>query len=136
MNKTVFIDTNILIDVLCQRKDFHEDSAAIWTLSEKGDVHGYISAISFNNIDYLIRRNFNRSTARKKMIILRDIFKIVALDQQIINQAIDSDIADFEDAIQYFSAIHINAECIITRDKKDFAHSEIPILSPTEFLKL
>ena len=136
MTKTVFVDTNILIDVLSHRKDFYEDSAAVWALSEKGDIQGYISAISFNNIYYLIRRNSNRSTARKKMVILRDIFNIVALDQQVINQAIDSDIADFEDAIQYFSAVHINAECIITRDKKDFANSEIAIISPTEFLRL
>ena len=136
MNKNIFIDTNILMDVFGKREPFEAAGTRILSLSEDGEIQGYVSAISYNNLYYLLRRTINRSIALKRLIDLRDIVRVVALDQQIINQAIDSEFADFEDAIQYFSALHAHADCIITRNKKHFAHSDIPVLEPVEFLRL
>jgi predicted nucleic acid-binding protein len=136
MKKSVFIDTNVLVDFLDQRQPFYEASVSIMAMSEKAEFQGYVSAISYNNIYYLLCRTFNHSIARKKLVVLRDIVRVVALDQQIINQAIDSKFGDFEDAIQYFSALHTHADCIITRNKKHFTHSDIPVLEPVEFLRI
>ena len=130
----IFVDTNVLIDVLARREPFYVDSARVWTLAEQGRVKGLISVISFNNIYYVVRRLRTRRTANRMMVLLRDTFSSVPLDKQILDQAIDADCRDLEDAIQYFSAIRAGAECIVSRDAGGFPHSDLPILTPAEFL--
>lgn len=130
----LFVDTNVLLDVLAQRLPYYQDSAAVWTLVEKSKVAGYISAISFNNLYYITRKLAPDANQRQPLILLRDIFKIVALDEKILNQAIDSDFKDFEDAIQYFSAIRADADCMISRNLDHYKGVDIPVLTPTEFL--
>src|SRR3972149_3643133 len=130
----VFIDTNILLDVLARREPFHADSAQVWTLAETGRIAGFISALSLSNLFYLMRRTKGQKPARKALGILRDIFHLVPLDVQITNQAIDSDIKDSEDAFQFFSALRAGATVLITRNPKDFSGADVAIQTPTEFL--
>lgn len=134
MSMNVFVDTNVLIDVLAKREPFYADSARVWTLAERGQVNGSISVISFNNIYYVVRKLRNRQAANRMMQLLRDTFTPVALDKQILDQAIDARFEDLEDAIQYFSAMRVRAECIISRDARVFPQSELPVLTPAEFL--
>ena len=101
----VFIDTNIHLDVLARREPFYADSAEVWTLAETGRISGFASTLSLPNLYYLLRRVKGQQAARKALGILRDIFTLVPLDVQIANQAIDAGIKDFEDAIQFFSAL-------------------------------
>ncbi len=130
-----FVDTNVLLDVLAERGSFYEDSAAVWSLAEQGKVEGLVSAVSFTNIFYMMRRWADTATAKKAMHLLRDAFSPVACDSLVINQAIDSDLSDFEDAVQYFSALHAGADCILSRNPGDFPRRPaVPVLSPTEFL--
>jgi predicted nucleic acid-binding protein len=130
----VFLDTNVLIDVLAEREPFYSESAQIWTLAEKGRIDAYISAISFNNIFYVVRRLRTPKVAYRMMVLLRSSFTSVTLDQQILNQAIDAGLKDFEDAIQYFSALHASVDCIVSRNVQDFPKSDLSILTPHEFL--
>jgi len=97
---------------------------------------GIVSAISFNNAFYIVRRERNTDVARRALILMRDVFGSVAPDQQILNQAIDSDIPDFEDAIQFFSAQRAGADYLLTRNALDFPKTRLPILAPDEFLML
>jgi predicted nucleic acid-binding protein len=130
----VFLDTNILLDVLARREPYYTDSAQVWTLAETSRIGGYISALSMSNLFYLMSRMKGQKSARKALGVLRDIFNLVSLDAQITNQALDSDIKDFEDAIQFFSAIRVGATVLITRNPKDFPSADIAIQTPTEFL--
>jgi predicted nucleic acid-binding protein len=130
----VFIDTNILLDVLARREPFYADSAEIWTLAETGRISGFASTLSLPNLNYLLRRVKGQQAARKALGILRNIFTLVPLDVQIANQAIDVDIKDFEDAIQFFSALRAGASVLITRNPKDFPAGDIAIQTPAEFL--
>ncbi len=132
----ILIDTNILLDVLTERKPYYASSAAVWTLAERGQIKGFISAISYNNIYYVLKRTQGQVVARKALVIMRDMFSTVELDQNIINMAIDSKFRDFEDAIQYFCSVRVQADYIITRNAKDFKASDIPVLSPEEFLSI
>ena len=132
----VFLDTNILLDVLTHRKPFYEAAAQIWSFAERGEVEGHISAISFNNIYYIVRKLEGRGKAEKALRLLRDIFQSVAPDTQILNQSIDSGLDDFEDAIQFFSAVHATAEYILTRNPNHFPKSGPPVLTPKEFLAI
>ncbi len=127
-------DTNVLLDVLAKREPFYEDSAAVWTLAEQGKVRGLLSALSFSNIYCIVRRLRDRRAAATAMRLLRDTFMPVALDEQVLHQAMDAGLKDFEDAIQYFSALHTEAACLISRNPDHFPRSTLSVLTPREFL--
>jgi predicted nucleic acid-binding protein len=131
----VFIDTNVLLDVLAKREPFLADSATIWTLAETGKIEGLVSAISFTNIYYVVRKLADAKTADRTLVLLRNSFHAVACDHQVINQAIDSKSKDFEDAVQYFSALHAHADCIVSRNPDHFPRTpHCPVITPAEFL--
>ena len=136
MTPRLFIDTNVLLDVLAAREPFCADSQRIWTLSESGRAEGRVSAMSFSNCYYIVRKYAGRRSAEKAVRLLRDVFTPVDLTSQILSQAIDSGMADFEDAIQFYSAAHAQAGYIITRNVDHFPRTPMPVLSPTEFLAI
>ncbi|MBL8809531.1 MAG: PIN domain-containing protein [Planctomycetaceae bacterium] len=131
----VFFDTNILIDVLANRHPFYEDSAAMWTLSEKRTITGLVSALTFTNTFYIVRRLTDLKTARRALTLIRDSFTPVACDGDIIDQAIASRFSDFEDAVQYISAKQVGADCLVSRNVSHFPGTgSCPVLTPAEFL--
>ncbi len=132
----VFVDTNVLLDVFQQRNPQYEASVSVWDMAERGQISGFVSVTSFNNIYYIVSRFRDKKHAGRTIKLLRGTFSPVPLDEQILNQAIDSKINDFEDAIQFFSAVHASADFIITRNVKDFPKSNIPVLTPEEFLAI
>ena len=130
-----FYDTNVLLDVLLERDPFYEHSARVWTLSEMGRLEGCISAVSFTNIFYIVEGTGDRDQAHRAVRTLAGIFAPTACDARVIRQAVDADMPDFEDAVQYFSALHAGADCILSRNAGDFPRRpEVPVLSPREFL--
>ncbi len=129
------IDTNVLLDVLAFRDPFYTDSANVWSLAESGKIEGQVSAVSFKDIFYLVRKWAGINSAREALVLLRDAFTPVPCDALVINQAIDSRLADFEDAVQYFCALHAEADSIVTRNPEDFPDMPaISVFSPTEFI--
>jgi predicted nucleic acid-binding protein len=130
----VFVDTNVLLDVLARREPFYSDAARIWSLAERGRIVALVSVISFNNVYYIVRRASNRKSAERSLHLMRGVFTPVPLSVQILNQAIDAGYADFEDAIQFHSAIHAAADCLITRDGDHFPATDLPVISPAAFL--
>ena len=130
----ILVDTNIILDVLANRKPFYNASARIWSLAECGDITAFISVISYNNVYYIIRKVAGKEKAREAMRMMRDVFSTVGADNQMINQSIDSDIDDFEDAIQYHSGLRAHVRHLVTRNSRDFPDGVISILSPEEFL--
>jgi len=132
----VFLDTNVLMDVLLGRKPFAAQSRRIWFLAERGKFRGLIAAMTFPNVYYIVRKVRGAEAARTMLTMLRSTFTPVALDGQIVNQALDARFAGFEDALQYFSALRADAACLITRNPGHFPRAQMPVLSPAEFLAL
>ncbi len=132
----VFVDTNVLLDVLAAREPFYKEAFQIWSLAEQGRVRGLISAISFNNLYYVVRKLAGAQKATRALRMLRDTFTAVPLDEQTLMQAIDAGLKDFEDAIQFFSALKADAACLITRNPGDYPDGQLPIQTPGEFLAL
>ena len=130
----VLVDTNVLLDVLAERKPFYEAAFAVWSLAEQKHLQAHVSAISFNNLHYVLARLADPRKARRAMRMLREVFSVVPLDERILHQAIDADIRDFEDAIQFFSALRAGAACLLTRDTGHFPTGDIAIQTPAEFL--
>jgi predicted nucleic acid-binding protein len=130
-----FFDTNVLLDVLLGRAPFYENSARVWTLAEMGRLEGYISAVSFTNVFYIVQGVRDRHEAERAVNTIVGIFTPATCDAQVIRQAVDAGVPDFEDAVQYFSALHAGVDCILSRNPDDFPHRPaVPVLSPTEFL--
>jgi predicted nucleic acid-binding protein len=130
----VFVDTNVLLDVLAGRKPFYSEAERVWSLAESGRIDGYVSAISFNNCYYIIHKYAGRRSADKAIRLLRDVFSPIDLTAQVLNQAIDAGFSYFEDAIQFHSAVHAQVPCIITRNQDHFPRTPVAVLSPAEFL--
>jgi len=134
MSKRIFIDTNVMLDFLGERKPFYESIAKIATLGEKGKLTLVVSPISFATVNYFLSKFENPKTAREKLRKFKIISEICSLDEHTIEKGLNSSFKDFEDALQYFSATISDCELIITRNGKDFKKSLLPVMTPDEFL--
>jgi predicted nucleic acid-binding protein len=134
--KKVFIDTNILLDVLLARPEFAEDATRIWTDCESEKIKGCISAISLNNLHFIMSRKVGKNRALESVRIVMNIFPVIPLDEKILRLATELPHKDFEDAIQLFSAVQAKADFIVTRDDKHFSSEYAPILTPKQYADL
>jgi predicted nucleic acid-binding protein len=129
--KYYFLDTNVILDLVANREPFVKDAELLFKLAEEKKVRLYCSAISFNNIYYIVKKASNHQTAKRTLNLLRNQVYIIDLDKNVLYQAIDSDFKDYEDAIQYLSALtNSSIECLVTRNPKDFKLAEIPVTTP------
>jgi len=134
MTDTVLVDTNVLLDVLLARQPFVAHAQCLWTLAERGRISAVVSAVSFSNIYYIVRRLASRAQAEHAVQVVRAVFQVVPVDERIIDQAIAAHAVDFEDAIQHACAVRAGATCIVTRDEGHFAHFSLPAIAPDAFL--
>lgn len=130
----LYFDTNVLLDHLLAREPFADDASQLWAMAERREVVGCISALSFNFVYYIIRHNAGERAGRRALAALRDVFETIAVDSQVINQAIDSGFKDFEDAVQHACAVRAKAAHIVTRDLAGFRPSSIPVIAPDVYL--
>jgi predicted nucleic acid-binding protein len=135
--KTFFIDTNILIDYLSDRKPFSITAAKLFSHFINKKVKLIVSAISFNNIYYILRQNLPHQNVLQLLENLLEMVEVEPLTKRIIENSIKINFKDFEDAIQYNSALNYKkVDAIITRNTKDFKNSALPVLLPEEALKI
>jgi predicted nucleic acid-binding protein len=133
--RRIFLDTNVLIDFLTNRKPFAVDAAKLFDYSLKKKVMIYVSAVSYNNIYYIMRQYCSQAETMKALNELQEWTEAIEVSKEIIRKSLKSDFKDFEDAIQYNCAKNIpKIDCIVTRDTKDFKTSSIPIMNPKEAL--
>ena len=130
----VLIDTNIILDVLCKRPDFYEDSAKIFKLCEVKKISGVISALSIPNIMYILRKELDADKTREILDSLMLIFSVADLKADDLKKAADMRFKDYEDAIQSACATRIKANYIVTRNIKDFSEIKVTAIKPAELL--
>lgn len=131
----VLIDTNVILDVLCNRQGFVEDAAKIFKSCEVNKIEGYISAISVPNIVYILRKELDAEKTKDILEQLSLIFKIADLKADDLKKAAKLMFGDYEDALQSVCASRIKANYIITRNIKDFANSKVAAIKPSELLE-
>jgi predicted nucleic acid-binding protein len=132
----VFIDSDIILDVLSKREPFYDPAAVLFSLIEKGKIAGYTSPIVFSNVHYVLRKRVSKKVTIDSLRYLKSLIQILPLDNRSIELALDSEFNDFEDAIQYFCAEQNDINYIITRNKIDYKKAEITILTAKEFLSM
>ncbi len=129
----IFMDTNVAIDFLADRQPFSLHAAKLFDLSLDGKVKLYVSAISYNNIYYILRQSLTNNAAIKLLEELEEMTDVIDVTKTIIKQSLKTDFKDYEDAIQYYCALSKpKIDFIVTRDTKDFKKSTLPVLTPSE----
>jgi len=128
----VFLDTNVVLEVFAHRQPFYAASANVWALAERGQVRGLVSALSMTNLYYVVRKLASRLEATEMLKAVRACVGLTPCDATVLNQAID---ADFEDAVQFFSARAAAADVLVTRNTAHFPEDDdLPAMTPAAFL--
>lgn len=134
--KNVFVDTNIFIDLIADRRPFSKFALEIFSKAERNKVNLYTSSHVFATVHYLLKKYVEESELRGILLNLADYVTIISIDSDIIKKGLKSKHKDFEDAIQILAANSVSKiDCIVTRNIKDFKNSGISVLAPDELVK-
>lgn len=131
----ILIDTNIVIDLLARRKEFYPEAAEVFSLSDRKELNLAISSLTYAHTNYVLSKQRTPMEAREILRKFKVLVEIVSLDDKIIELALsNNEFADFEDGLQYYSALENQIDMILTRNKKDFKNSKIPVMTAREYL--
>ncbi|HQQ94760.1 MAG TPA: PIN domain-containing protein [Bacteroidia bacterium] len=135
--KSLFLDTNVLIDFFADRKPYSTEAASLFNLAVRKELLIYISAVSYNNMYYIFRQSSSHADTLKILNKLCEWTEVVEVKKETILRSLKSEFKDFEDAIQYYCARSIpKMDFIVTRNTKDFKLSSLPVLTPKEAVSL
>ena len=134
MSKRLYLDTNVVLDLLGERELFYDSAAKIATLADKGDIEIVVSTLTYSTVYYLLSRFEDKELVKEKIRKFKVIAETSDLTDKVIDEGLSSKFTDFEDSLQYYCAINKECDILITRNGKDFKESEIPVLSPDEYL--
>lgn len=132
----VFLDTNIALDFILEREDFVDDAKRIIAYCLNCQYPLYLSSISFANISFIARKGHDGKNIRDILSLLRKMVHVTTSDEQVVDEALNANNKDFEDAMQYYSASTVGADVIITRNVQDFPLGMIKIMKPKDFIEL
>jgi predicted nucleic acid-binding protein len=134
--KQLFIDTNIVLDLLGKRDPFYEDAAKLFSLADRGKVKLCVSSLTIANTHYVLSRLKTPEEARGVLLRFKVLVTVLDLNDKIIELALhDKSFKDFEDAIQYYSALENQSAIVITRNLKDYKQARIPVMTAGQYLK-
>ena len=128
--KRILFDTNIILDVLLDRKPHVDASAELWAAVETGNAEGMLAAHAVTTIHYLLRKEMGIVKSKRIVTSIMSIFRIAAVDGAAIQEALQLPFTDFEDAVTAAAARFADCDCIATRDPKGFRGSPIRSLPP------
>ena len=131
----VLIDTNVIVDVALEREPFYAESDRILTLAEAAQIQGYVSASTFSDLYYIIRRDKGRDWTLDFLRELATFCQVATVDSSAISMALTSTFKDFEDAIQYSTAVVNQIDAIVTRNPRDFPVATPRIVTPNQLIQ-
>lgn len=134
--KSVLCDINVILDIFLKRDPHYTPAARLFSLVEEKKINGFLSAQSFPTMFYILSKELKRDKAMRVLEKLRIVFRVAAVDEKVIDLSLASTFRDFEDAVQYYSALHVKADCLITRNKSDYRTDRLPIMTPEELLAI
>ena len=134
--KKIFVDTNIVLDLLSKRADFYKASQDLFTYAIDNKITLVVSTLTFANTHYILKQQLKISKVRSALRKFKALVEVAPFDDKILEFALEEEFKDFEDGIQYYIALENSCDAIITRNKKDFKRSTIPVLNASEFVSL
>jgi len=130
------LDTNIVLDVLLDRKPHSVESAEVFRLIEQGQAEGLLCATTITTLDYLLSQSMKRNDSRKLLSQLLKLFEVASVNRAVIEDALASRMDDFEDAVLDHACLNSGADVIVTRNSKDFTHGKSRVMDPIQFIVL
>ncbi len=134
--QSLLVDTNIIIDILGQRINHYEESQDFFTYAIDHKIKLVVSTLSFANTHYILSEQLKHSKVRSTLRKFKTLVDVASFNDKILELSLGDEFKDFEDGIQYFTALENSCEAIITRNKKDFRKSDIPVFNPKEYLSM
>jgi len=133
----LFVDSDVVIDFFTDREPHVNPASELFELNELGSVKLYLSAVSINNIYYIVRKFLGHKKTIEVVELLTEMTEIIGITKTEIIQALKNEFSDYEDSVQYSSALTIkDLDAIITRNIKDYRNSSIAVMTPLNFLKM
>ena len=135
MSKEVFVDADILLDLLCKREPFYSYAAEVFTLGDNGTIALMTTPLVFANVFYILRKLLGIEKAKELLRKVRIIVSLVEINEKIVDLALNSSFSDFEDGVQYFSAREHGIQHLLTRNLRDYKGADLIVQTPEEYLK-
>jgi predicted nucleic acid-binding protein len=130
----VFLDTDVILDVLTEREPHFEAAVELFLQIQDRTIQAYTSPVIITNIFYILNKHLGRKKAIQSLIKLKSLVKVLNCGDRVIELALSSDFKDFEDPIQYYTALENNIDILITRNVKDYKTANITISTPLEYI--
>ena len=130
-----FVDSDIVLDLLSGRLPHYNYAAELFSLADEHSIKLYVSSLTFANVNYILSKQLSAAQARKMLLKFKTLINVLSVNDKIIELALASNFSDYEDAIQYNTAIENGITTLLTRNLKDFKKAEIAILTAQQFLK-
>jgi predicted nucleic acid-binding protein len=131
----LFVDTDVVLDLLSGRQPHYKFAAELFSLADIESVRLYVSSLTFANVHYVLSKQLSATESRKLLLRFKTLVTVLPVNDKIIELALSSSFADFEDAIQFYAAIENNISILLTRNLKDFKKATIPVMTPQQYLK-
>jgi len=133
--RKLFLDTNIVIDLLAKQEPFYEEAAVLFTMADNKVLQLFVSALTFANTNYILLHEMKPEEAKLILRKLKLIVHVLSLDDKIVGLSLnDNSFSDYEDALQYYTALENGADAIITRNLRDFQKAKLPVMTAAQFL--
>lgn len=134
--KELFLDTNIIIDLLAKREPFYAEAALMFSLADKKKIQLSVSALTFANTNYILLQSRKSEESKQILRKLKLLVKVLSLDEKVVELSLnDNEFKDYEDALQYYTALENGVDAIITRNLKDFKKAKLPVMTAGQFLQ-
>lgn len=133
--ESLFIDTDVILDLLTERAPHFDAALDLFLRIQAKQVSAFTSPVVMANLFYILNRHFDRTTALQSLLKLKSLITVLNCGDRVIDQALLSDFRDFEDAIQYYTALEGNIDILITRNIKDYKTAGIQIYTPVTYIK-
>lgn len=131
----VFVDTDIILDLLAGREPYYQYAAKLFSMADSGKIEICVSSLTFSNLNYILSKQFSVAQARKKLLTFKTLVTVLSVNEKVVDLALNSDFKDFEEALQYFTATEFKVTTLLTSNLKDYKKAEIAVLSAEQYLK-
>ncbi len=136
MMEKIFLDTDVILDLLSKRQPFYENSYKVFSLIDRNKIKAYTSPVIFANIHYILSKQLSKQIALQNLIKLRKFVNVVPITEEIIDLSLKSNFTDYEDSIQYYAALLSDISILLTRNLKDYKNAKIAVSTPEEYIKM
>lgn len=131
----LLFDTNVVLDVLCNRRPFAGDAAELFAWTEKGRIAGFLCATTITTVHYLAAKSIGKDRAETQIGRLLTLFDVAPVNRAVLAAALAAGFPDFEDAVLNEAAASVDAG-IVTRNHSDFRLSKLVVYAPDELVKV